>query len=70
MTGMYEVSLHKGTPKKNPLLIFSFTQLVGLYIIQPFEIVVPVPLGEMDTANRVVRTLSGKEPEEDTQGGG
>ena len=70
MTGMYEVSLHKGTPRKNPSLIFSFTQLVGLYTIQPFEIVVPVPPGEMDTANQVVRTLGGEAPEEHTQGEG
>lgn len=70
MTGMYEVSLHEGTPKKNPSLIFSFTQLVGLYVIQPFEIVVPIPPGEMDTAHRVVRTFGGKVPEEDIHGEG
>jgi hypothetical protein len=59
MMNMNKVFLQKGTLKKNPALIFSFTQLVGLYIIQPFDIVVPIPAGQEDTAYRVVRSLGG-----------
>jgi hypothetical protein len=59
MMNMDQISLQKATKKKNPALIFSFTQLVGLYIIQPFAIVVPVPAGEAETAYGVVRALGG-----------
>lgn len=65
MMNMNEVILQKATTKKNPALIFSFTQIVGLYIIQPFDIVVPIPAGELDTAHEIVRALGGKVPEEE-----
>jgi len=39
--------------------MFSFTQLVGRFIIQPFDVVVPVPAGEKEQAVRVVRELEG-----------
>ncbi len=65
MMNMNEVILQKATTKKNPALIFSFTQLVGLYIIQPFDIVVPIPAGELDSAHEIVRALGGKVPEEE-----
>jgi hypothetical protein len=64
MMGMYDVSLQKGTEKKNASLIFSFTQLVGLYIIQAFDIAVPIPDGEIDTAYRILRVLGGEVKEE------
>ena len=63
MMNMDEVSLQKATKNKNPSLIFSFTQLIGFYIIQPFAIVVPVPAGEVDTAKGIVRALGGNIPE-------
>ena len=63
MMGMYDVSLQKGTGKKNAALIFSFTQLVGLYIIQAFDIVVPIPDGEIDTAYGIIRALGGVKEE-------
>lgn len=51
--------------KKNPAtLVFSFNQLVGRFIIQPFEVVVPVPHGEEETARRVVGDLGGNSHEE------
>ena len=51
--------------KKNPAtLVFSFTQLVGRFIIQPFEVVVPVPHGGEETAGMVVRGLGGNSHEE------
>ncbi len=61
MMTMDGVSLKKATAKDPPLLIFSFTQLVGAYIFQPFAIAVPVPAGEEETAVRVVRALEGRE---------
>jgi hypothetical protein len=60
MMGMFDVTLQKGTGKKNPALIFSFTQLVGLYVIQAFDIVVPIPEGELDAAYGIVRALGGE----------
>jgi hypothetical protein len=65
MMGMYDVSLQKGTGKKNASLIFSFTQLVGLYIIQTFDIAVPIPEGELDTGYGIVRALGGEVKDED-----
>jgi uncharacterized membrane protein (UPF0136 family) len=49
-------------PKKNnpAVLVFSFSQFVGRFIIQPFDVVVPVPAGEEETAGRVVRELGGE----------
>jgi len=67
MMNIDEVSLQKATPKKNPALIFSFTQLVGLSIIQSFDIVVPIPAGEEDTANGIVWALRGKVQEEEKE---
>jgi hypothetical protein len=64
MSGMYDVSLQKGTGRKNDSLIFSFTQLVGLYIIQAFDIAVPIPDGELETAYGILRALGGEEKEE------
>jgi hypothetical protein len=50
--------------KKNPsALVFSFTQLVGRFIVQPFDIVVPVPPGEEEQARRIVRHLGGNPSE-------
>jgi hypothetical protein len=63
MMMMAGVSLQKTTVKNPPALVFSFTQLVGLYVIQPFAIVVPIPSGEMDTAYGIVRALGGEVPE-------
>jgi hypothetical protein len=64
MSGMYDVSLQKGTGRKNDSLIFSFTQLVGLYIIQAFDIAVPIPDGELETAYGILRSLGGEVKEE------
>lgn len=66
MMGLYDVSLHKGTGKRNDSLIFSFTQLVGLYTIQAFDISVPIPHGELETANGILRALGGTIKEEGT----
>jgi uncharacterized membrane protein len=46
-------------PKKNnpAVLVFSFSQFAGRFIIQPFDVAVPVPAGEEDRAERVVQDL-------------
>ena len=50
----------KKAEKKNPAaLVFSFTQLAGRFIVQPFEVVVPVPPGQEEKAGRVVKELGG-----------
>jgi len=50
----------KKAEKKNPAaLVFSFTQLVGRFIVQPFDVVVPVPPGEEEKAGRAVQELGG-----------
>ena len=57
---------HTGTSfrkagKRGPaVLIFSFTQLVGRFIVRPFDITVPVPAGEEECAERIAGILDGK----------
>ena len=53
------VTLHEPEKKNPATLVFSFTQLVGRFIIQPFEVVVPVPPGEEESAREVVGDLGG-----------
>ena len=54
------VSFSGPQTKKPAMIVFSFTQLVGQFIIRPFNIAIPVPAGEEDTAWRVVRELGEK----------
>lgn len=54
------VSFHDARRNRPAVLVFSFTQLVGQFIIRPFAITVPVPHGEEDTARQVVRELVGQ----------
>lgn len=51
------VTLREAGKKSPAALVFSFTQLVGRFIIQPFDVVVPVPVGEEERAGRVVQQL-------------
>jgi hypothetical protein len=53
------VSFREAGKKSPAVLVFSFTQLVGRFIMQPFDIVVPVPAGEEEKAGRVVKDLGG-----------
>ena len=64
MMNMDDVSFQKAKKNKNPALVFLFTHLVGLYILQPFAIVVPIPAGEVDTAKGIVQALGGNIPED------
>jgi hypothetical protein len=61
MMGMFDVYLQKGTDKKKAALVFSFTQLVGFYVIQAFDIIVPIPDGELDAAYGIVHELGGED---------
>jgi hypothetical protein len=60
MMKMVGVRFLKGTYKRPPILAFSFTQLVGLFIIRPFAINVPVPEGEELKAHEIAGVLGGK----------
>lgn len=59
------VSYEKETKKHPPLLVFSFIQLVGLYILRPYAVSIPVPRGEEENARGIARRLGGMDPEED-----
>jgi hypothetical protein len=59
------VSYEKETKKHPPLLEFSFIQLVGLYILRPYSVSIPVPRGEEENARGIARRLGGMVPEED-----
>jgi hypothetical protein len=57
--------LFREAAKKMPaMIIFSFSQLVGRFIIQPFDVRIPVPAGEEEKAIRIVQELGGKVPDE------
>jgi len=51
------VTFSEARKKRPAALVFSFTQLVGRFVVQPFDVVVPVPAGEEERAGRVVREL-------------
>jgi hypothetical protein len=53
------VSLKKAGKKNPAALVFSFSQLVGRFIIQPFDVAVSVPPGEEERAGRIVQELGG-----------
>lgn len=57
------VVLREAGKKRPASLVFSFTQIVGRATIQPFDVVVPVPAGEEETAGRIVQDLNGEMPE-------
>ena len=51
----------RNAEKKNPaVMVFSFTQMNGRFIVQPFDVVVPVPAGEEEKAVRIVQELGGE----------
>jgi hypothetical protein len=41
-------------------LVFSFTQVAGRFIVQPFDVAIPIPAGEEERARQVVRELGGE----------
>lgn len=54
------VSFRSASKKKPAMIIFSFRQLVGRFIVQPFDIVIPVPAGAEQKAIRIVQELGGE----------
>ena len=58
------ISFRKANKKKPAMIIFSFTQLVGRFIVQPFDVVVPVPAGEEEKTVRIVQELGGEVPDD------
>lgn len=54
---MNGIKFKKRTGKEPTELIFSFSQLVGLYIISPFDIKIPVPEGEEEKACKIADML-------------
>jgi hypothetical protein len=61
MMKMDGVRFKEGDRTNPPVIIFSFIQLIGLYIIQPFEIAIPVPLGKEDMARGIAKEVGGEE---------
>lgn len=59
------VRFTKGTGKRPPILGFSFMQLVGLLILRPFEISIPVPKGEERKALEIITRLGGSAGKEE-----
>jgi hypothetical protein len=57
------ITLRNADAKNPALLVFSFTQLNGLFILQSFAVTIPVPPGEEAVAQRIVRELGGDAPE-------
>jgi len=55
---MEAATFHKRTGKKPAVLIFSFTQFVGLNIRSPFDIEIPVPEGEEELATKIAERES------------
>ncbi len=51
------VSYRDAMHDEPPLLIFSFVQIVGLYILRPYEVRIPIPSGEEEHARQIVRRL-------------
>lgn len=54
-----QVAFEQPKKKEPAKVVFSFTQLVGLYIVRPFDVAVPVPMGEEEKGARIVRELGG-----------
>jgi hypothetical protein len=56
---MNGVSFNRRTEKRPAALIFSFVQLIGLNILSPFDVEIPVPEGEEETACKIAFLLRG-----------
>lgn len=51
------VSFQDASHGRPPLLIFSFTQIIGLYVLRPYDVRIPVPPGETGTAWEIAKEL-------------
>jgi hypothetical protein len=57
---MDEIKFKKRSGKKPPVLIFSFIQLIGINIRSSFDIEIPVPKGEEETACKIADMLGNR----------
>lgn len=57
------ISLRKADNRNPAALVFSFTQAAGAFIVQPFDVVVPVPPGEEERAEWIIGQLCGNSAE-------
>ncbi|MFA4860106.1 hypothetical protein [Methanoregula sp.] len=53
------ISFRKAKRNHPALIVFSFTQMAGSFIVQPFDVVIPVPIGEEENACRIAGELGG-----------
>lgn len=53
------INFKRGLRKKSPMLTFSFTQPIGLYIRSSFDIEIPVPEGKEEMASKIADILGG-----------
>ena len=65
---MDRVSFNKRAEKKPAALIFSFVQLIGLNILSPFDVEIPVPEGEEETACKIAFLLGSNENQKENTG--
>jgi hypothetical protein len=54
---MEGAAFHEGTRKQPAALEFSFIQMVGLYILNPFEVTIPVPEGQEERAREIAAEI-------------
>jgi hypothetical protein len=54
---MEGAAFHEETRKQPAALEFSFLQMVGLYILNPFEITIPVPEGQEERAREIAAEI-------------
>jgi hypothetical protein len=59
------VSFNRRTGKRPAALIFSFVQLIGLSILSPFDVEIPVPEGEEETACKIAYLLASTSNQEE-----
>jgi hypothetical protein len=53
------VRIRKPVKEHPAALVFSFTRRIGLFVTQPFDIIIPVPSGEEEKAGWIVQQLGG-----------
>lgn len=58
------ITFRKADKKGPAAIIFSYTQIVGYFIVRPFDIIVPVPPGQEKPAERIIIELRGAVPEQ------
>lgn len=60
MMRVEKIKFKRGLGEKPSVLIFSFTQIIGLNIRSSFDIEIPVPEGEEEIAGKIADMLGGR----------